>query len=91
MTSYRPAAFYHRSRIRKARTLEKCREAGLGAVKELEELKAWVRACGLVPPKVISTEEARDIMRHPATEWQRELVREAGEACTQDRPEPSGT
>lgn len=88
MTSYRPATFYHRQRIHSAKTLPEAREAGLRAVDELEQLKAWVRSCGLVPPKVISTEEARDIIACPATEWQREVT---GASGTRGRPGPSGT
>lgn len=89
MTSYRPGSFYHRNRIRKAQTLEKCREAGLAVVAELEELRAWVREQGLVPPKRMCEEEASDILANPATEWQREVVKRAEEADTQGRSEPS--
>ncbi len=82
MTSYRPGSFYRRKKIRSARTLEKAKEAGLAMVAELEELRAWVREQGLVPPKRMCEEEARDILANPATEWQRELVKEAEHGLT---------
>jgi len=49
--SYKPSAWYYRKAIRSARTIEQASEAGLVAVLELEELKAWIREQGLIPPK----------------------------------------
>lgn len=51
VVSYKPSAWYFRAAIRNAKTLTEAREAGMVAVLELEELKAWIRELGLVPPK----------------------------------------
>ena len=48
--SYKPSVYYFRKELREAEAAEELRELGLGVVAELEMLKAWVRAQGLVPP-----------------------------------------
>lgn len=60
-TPYRPSAFYFREAIRKARNKKQCAEVGLILVSELEQLKAWVREQGMVPPRWhMLPEEAAD-------------------------------
>lgn len=49
--SYKPSVYYFRAALRSAETKADAIEVGLHAVAELEQLKEWVRARGLVPPK----------------------------------------
>lgn len=49
--SYKPSAYYFRSGLRAAKTKAQAVEIGLKAVTELEQLKAWVREHGMIPPK----------------------------------------
>lgn len=58
--SYRPSAFYFRSGLRAAKTKAQAVEIGLKAVAELEQLKAWVRERGMIPPKThVMPEESK--------------------------------
>lgn len=54
--SFRPGAWYYRTELRGAATKKEAVEIGLGAVMELEQLRAWVREQGLIPPKWTATE-----------------------------------
>ena len=58
--SYKPSAYYYRKAIREAKSLEEAREAGCLVVRELEQLKEWVREQGLIPPKRFITREEAD-------------------------------
>lgn len=49
--TYKPSAFYFRKRLRQANNPAELREVGLAVVTEMESLRAWVRAQGLIPPK----------------------------------------
>ena len=51
MPAYKPSAFYFRRALRTTANLEQVRGIGLAVVDELEQLKAWVREQGLIPPK----------------------------------------
>lgn len=51
VTPYKSSPFYFRAALRGAETKAEAVEVGLHAVAELERLKEWVRARGLVPPK----------------------------------------
>lgn len=53
---YKPSAFYFRRELAEAKTLAEARRIGRRAILELEELKAWVRKQGLIPPKVYAPE-----------------------------------
>lgn len=48
---YRPSAYYFRRALAEAKTLAEARRIGRTAILELEELKAWVRSQGMIPPK----------------------------------------
>lgn len=48
---YLPSALYFRRALRGAKTKADAVEVGLTAVAELENLKAWVREQGFIPPK----------------------------------------
>lgn len=50
-TSYCPSAYYFRKALAEAKTLAEARRIGRTAILELEELKAWVRSQGMIPPK----------------------------------------
>lgn len=50
-SDYRPSAFYFRKALRTAKTKAEAVEVGLTVVAELENLKAWVREQGFIPPK----------------------------------------
>jgi hypothetical protein len=54
--SYKPSAFYFRRELAEAKTLAEARCIGRRAILELEELKAWVRKQGLIPPKFYAPE-----------------------------------
>jgi hypothetical protein len=58
LLSFKPSAYYFRKALQQSQTLDECREIGRQAVRELEHLKEWVRARGLIPPRryVLSTE-----------------------------------
>jgi len=56
---YRPSAYFFRREIRAARSKKKAVDLGLTLVSELEELKAWVRAHGLIPPRFYLTRSER--------------------------------
>lgn len=59
--TYKPSAFYFRKALRESKTRAEAVEIGLTAVLELEQLKAWVREQGLIPPKsYILPAEIRD-------------------------------
>lgn len=51
VTEYKPSVFYYRRAIRAAKTKAQAQSVGLGVCLELERLKEWVRAHGMVPPK----------------------------------------
>lgn len=51
VSDYKPSAYYFRKALREAKTREDAVRVGLGAVSELENLKAWVREQGMIPPK----------------------------------------
>jgi len=56
---YRPSAYYFRQELRSARTKKEAIIVGLMLVSELEELKAWVREHGLIPPRFNVTPSER--------------------------------
>ena len=49
--SYQPSTYYFRLELENARTKREAVALGRHLCRELEELKAWVRERGLVPPK----------------------------------------
>lgn len=49
--SYKPSSWYFRQALRATDDPETLRAVGLCVVSELEMLKEWVRAQGLIPPK----------------------------------------
>lgn len=49
--SYKPSAFYYRQELRQTDNPEDLRKIGMHLCAELEQLKAWVRSRGDVPPK----------------------------------------
>lgn len=51
-TSYKPSAYYLRKALRESKTREEAVDIGMTAVLELEQLKAYMREHGLIPPKV---------------------------------------
>ena len=51
-TNYKPGAYYLRKALRESKTREEAIEIGMTAVLELEQLKAYMRERGLIPPKV---------------------------------------
>lgn len=55
MLSYKPSVFYFRTALRDAKDLESAKEAGLLVCAELDELKAWIRECGMTPPHFNAT------------------------------------
>lgn len=58
---YKPSVFYFRRALRGTDSPERLREIGLTACAELEQLKAWVRERGLIPPKLyVMTSEAEE-------------------------------
>jgi hypothetical protein len=58
--SYKPSAFYFRLALRRSKSLERAVSVGLLVCTELEELKAWIRTKGMIPPRFAATaEEAR--------------------------------
>lgn len=72
MASYKPSVGYFRRALRDADTVEEVRAVGLLAVRELENLKDWVRSTGETPPKrFVLLTEAKDkglaVRRLPAT------------------------
>lgn len=51
--SYKPSAFYFRRALRETSDPAQLRQIGLCVVRELEQLKAWIRdEHGLTPPKL---------------------------------------
>lgn len=70
---YRPNAFYYRKTAREG-TPEEMRKAILDLVEEREKLRAWIREQGLIPPLFkVPGKKALEIMRSPASAWQREI------------------
>ncbi len=65
--SYKSSAYYFRAALRNARTKRAAVEVGLHAIAELEALKAWVRAQGMIPPKFMIT-QAEQISKSPAVQ-----------------------
>lgn len=58
---YRPGSYYYRRAIRNIQDCEQIRLIAFMLVREHEELRAWVRDQGLIPPKfTVLAEEARD-------------------------------
>lgn len=57
MISYKPSAYYFRKALRESTDVQKIRASGLLVCSELEELKAWVRERGLIPPHFNATRE----------------------------------
>ncbi|WP_157837094.1 hypothetical protein [Geminisphaera colitermitum] len=51
LLSYKPSAYYFRRRLRGTDDPAQLRKLGLAVVLELEQLKAWVREQGMIPPK----------------------------------------
>lgn len=61
LTTYKPSAFYFRRALRNTDDPVKLRALGISAVLELEQLKAWVREQGMIPPKWnVPVDEARE-------------------------------
>jgi hypothetical protein len=59
--SYRPSVFYFRKALRESQSHERSIVVGLVICHELEQLKAWVREQGLIPPKwVVDPQEAQE-------------------------------
>lgn len=59
--NYKPSAWYFRRALRTTDDTEELRRIGLTLVSELEELKAWVRDQGMIPPKWnVPVEEAQE-------------------------------
>jgi len=56
---YRPSAYYFRQELRHAPTKKDAIALGLTVVSELEQLKAWVREHGLIPPRFNVTQSER--------------------------------
>lgn len=49
--SYKPAVFYFRRALRESTSHDRAIVVGLVVCHELEQLKAWVREQGMIPPK----------------------------------------
>jgi hypothetical protein len=47
----RPSSFYMRKEVQDAGSLEQCKKTALYVIFEYEELRAWIRQKGLIPPK----------------------------------------
>lgn len=61
MLSYKPSVYYFRKSLREAETRERAVTVGLIVCHELEQLKAWVREQGMIPPKwIVDNEEAAE-------------------------------
>lgn len=61
ITPYKPSVFYFRKALREADSIERAVVVGLIVCAELEQLKAWVRERGLIPPRwICCPEEAED-------------------------------
>ena len=59
--SYRPSVFYYRKALREAETRDRAVVVGLVVCHELEQLKAWVREQGMIPPKwIVDPHEAEE-------------------------------
>lgn len=58
---YKPSAYYYRRALRMSRSRRSAVLVGMCVIRELEMLKAWIRAEGMVPPKrYVMTDEARE-------------------------------
>lgn len=49
--SYCPSVWYFRKALRESYTRDRALVIGLALCSELEQLKSWIRAQGLIPPK----------------------------------------
>lgn len=54
---HRPSVFYFRKALRDSGSHEHAIVVGLNVCNELEQLKAWVREQGMIPPKWIAMDE----------------------------------
>lgn len=73
MSSYRPSSYYYRQILRTGTEAE-LRAALEEVVDDREQLRAWVREQGMIPPVFrVPAGKADDIIRHPATAWQRDV------------------
>jgi hypothetical protein len=59
-SSYKPSVYYFRKALREANSKDRAMAVGLIVCHELEQLKAWVREQGLIPPKVAVMPEEAD-------------------------------
>jgi hypothetical protein len=60
-SSYKPSVYYFRKALREANSRERAVAVGLIVCHELEQLKAWVREHGMIPPKwLVDPSEAKD-------------------------------
>lgn len=72
--SYRPAA-YHSRKITREGTPMQVREELRRLTDEHEQLRAWVRSLGMMPPRFSAPEAwVEDVAEHPVTDFQRELA-----------------
>lgn len=59
--SYKPGVFYFRRSLRHAASRDRAIEIGITVCGELERLRDWVRAQGMIPPKwIVDPDEAKD-------------------------------
>lgn len=73
MNSYRPASFYYRKVAREGSDSD-LRANLLKLTKEYENLRAWVRANGFIPPRFsVPDHWVEDVRERPVTEFQKEL------------------
>lgn len=77
LTPYRPNAYYYR-RIAREGTRKQMRQAIGELVTEREQLRAWIREQGLIPPLIsLPLDKAVEIIREPLTDYQRQMVDES--------------
>ena len=72
--SYRPTA-YHSRKIAREGSSAHVRQELLRLTGEHEQLRAWVRSLGMLPPRFSAPADwVEDVAQNPVTEFQRELV-----------------
>ena len=72
--SYRPTA-YHSLKIGREGSSAHVRQELLQLTGEHEQLRAWVRSLGMLPPRFSAPADwGEDVAQNPVTEFQRELV-----------------
>jgi hypothetical protein len=59
-SSYKPSVYYFRKALRESSSQEGAIVVGLVVCHELEQLKAWVREQGMIPPKWLVLGEEAD-------------------------------